>query len=212
MTAPTDEPAELDIPRTNPLPLVVAIAGALVLLGGVLLLLFAGRDDTDADAFGLDDDTTAPTGEVIDGQAVPDIGFTYFDGGDGSFDDFAGQPIVLNFFAEWCAPCVDEMPELQAASEELAGEVQFLGMDTNDSIERGREIAEETGVTYTLAHDPSGDDIAVAFGVQAMPTTVFIDADGRVVRTWAGRIRADQLRQIIEQDLLAEDAVGDELE
>jgi thiol-disulfide isomerase/thioredoxin len=208
MTATTDEPDELQLPRTNPLPLVVAAVGALVLLGGLVLLLTRGGEDDDPAASDVEDfldgDDTVP--EVRnEGEPVPEVAFDYFDGGEGTLDDFAGQPLVVNFWGEWCAPCVAEMPELQQVSEEYEGEVAFLGIDTNDAIDKGRDLAERTGVDYTLAHDPTGDEIAVAFGVQAMPTTVFIDGDGTIVRTWTGRIREDELRQAIEQDLVDEE-------
>lgn len=209
MTATTDDPDELQLPRTNPLPLVVAAVGALVIIGGLVLLLTrdGGSDDDARDSLDefLEGDDTAPDVDN-EGQPAPEVTFTYFDGGDeGGLDDFRGQPVVVNFWGEWCAPCVAEMPELQEVSEEYEGEVAFLGIDTNDAIESGRDLAERTGVEYTLAHDPTGDEIAVAFGVQAMPTTVFIDEDGTIMRTWTGRIRADELRQAIEQDLLDEE-------
>jgi thiol-disulfide isomerase/thioredoxin len=199
----TDEPPResLGLPKFNAVPLILAGGIALALAIGLLAFVLAGDDDSSGEPIVLSDEQ-APAAQVEEGDPVPDVAFTYFDGSDGSFDDFRGQPVVLNFFAKWCGPCVEEMPGLQSVSEEYAGQVTFVGMDTNDPLEDGQAIVEETGVEYTVARDPGGD-IAAAFQLQAMPTTVFIDADGNIVRVWTGAIEPDEVRQIVERYLLA---------
>jgi cytochrome c biogenesis protein CcmG, thiol:disulfide interchange protein DsbE len=202
-TTEDDPPRDtLALPRRNPVPLIIAGVVALLLAMGVLALVLSGDDDPAERPLTLGEEE-APPSDLEVGQPAPDVSFEYFDGRDGGLDDFGGTPVVLNFFAKWCAPCVKEMPDLQTVSEEYAGQVAFLGMDVNDPLEDGREIVEQTGVEYTAARDPAGE-VAAAFRVQNMPTTVFIDANGRIVRAWTGRIEADQLRQVIERDLLAD--------
>jgi thiol-disulfide isomerase/thioredoxin len=200
-TTADDPPRDaLALPRRNPVPLIVAGAVALALAVGVMILALSGDDEPDSQPFTLGQDE-APESDLELGAPVPEVTFEYFDGRAGGFDDFRGRPVVLNFFAEWCTPCVEEMPGLQEVSEEYGESVQFLGLDVNDPVEKGQEIVELTGIEYTVARDPAGD-IAAAFLVHNMPTTVFIDADGNVVRAWTGQIEPDELRQIIERDLL----------
>jgi thiol-disulfide isomerase/thioredoxin len=210
MSAPSDVDSDtLEVPRTNPVPLIVAAVVALVILGGLAVLLFGGDEDDDVadlsqDGPGatLDPDEVAATGE-----RAPDVTFSYLDGSgpdqpEGRFSDFEGAPLVVNFFAEWCAPCVAEMPDLQTVFEEYEGEVAFLGIATNDTRQKAHRIVRQTGVTYTTAFDETGEGVLAAFQGFAMPTTVFIDADGNVRRIWSGQISAAELRQAIEQDLL----------
>jgi peroxiredoxin len=203
-TTPPSTPTTAE--RGNPVPLILAAVVALVIAGGLVAMLLAGGGDEevlDEPVVIGDDGAPVNTATVMaTGEAAPDVSFVYFDGSEGTLDDFAGQPVVLNFFASWCAPCVAEMPGMQTVSEEYEDEVAFLGMNTRDVQERGEAIAEETGVEYTLARDPSGS-VFLAFDALAMPTTVFIDADGNVGRVWSGEISADELRQVIEQELLA---------
>jgi thiol-disulfide isomerase/thioredoxin len=208
MTAPTDVDTErLELPRTNPVPLIVAAIVALVILGGLAVLLLSGDDDDVADLSDGPGASLDPDEVAASGDAAPDVSFSYLDGSgpdqpEGRFSDFAGAPLVVNFFAEWCAPCVAEMPDLQTVFEEYEGEVAFLGIATNDTREKAHRIVRQTGVTYTTAYDDTGEGILAAFQGFAMPTTVFIDADGNVRRIWSGQISAAELRQAIEQDLL----------
>lgn len=133
-------------------------------------------------------------------EPAPDITFTYFDGSEGSLDDFAGRPLVVNFFASWCAPCVAEMPEFQEVFTELDGQVAFLGFNVQDDPADADALVERTGVTYELARD---DDASVhqSFSGFVMPTTVFIAPDGTIAHSWAGALTGDQLRDIIAEEL-----------
>jgi thiol-disulfide isomerase/thioredoxin len=195
-------------PARNPVPMIVAAVAAVVILAGlVIVLVNQGDDDSAADyADGLLID---PNGEADslagsspgDGPA-PDVTFDYFDGSDGSLDDFEGRPLVVNFFASWCGPCVTEMPEFEEVHQQYADEVAFLGLNTQDALEDGMRIADDTGVTYALAHDPDGSVFGEFEGF-AMPTTVFVDADGSITRLHAGILPGDDLAEIIETDLLS---------
>lgn len=128
--------------------------------------------------------------------------FTYFDGSDGSLSDFRGRPLVLNFWASWCPPCIAEMPDLQAVYTDYKDRVDFLGLNMQEtSIENARALVEETGVTYPLGSDPDGA-IYSSFGAIAMPTTVLISAEGEVVNVHGGILTADQLSDMIEEQLL----------
>lgn len=145
-------------------------------------------------------DETEPE-PVADGPRPPDIEFTYFDGTTGTFDDFDGSPTVINFFAGWCAPCVAEMPEFEAAFQKFGGEVDFVGFAVRDTREESAALIEQTGVTYTIAED-TDQSIHFGFGGIAMPTTVFLDQNGNVVDVWIGILRGEDLEAIISEELL----------
>jgi cytochrome c biogenesis protein CcmG, thiol:disulfide interchange protein DsbE len=109
-----------------------------------------------------------------------------------------GRPAVLNFWASWCEPCLNELPAFQAASVRLAGRVAFLGINHRDGRNPALDLLAETGVTYPSGHDPEGE-VAVAFGAQGMPTTVFVAADGRVLERRTGELSAGQLTAILDR-------------
>lgn len=152
---------------------------------------------------GGEDEAAAPSADSsgADGPAV-DAEFTYFDGSAGALSDFRGQPLVVNFWASWCPACVAEMPDFEEVHQRFEGEVAFLGLNMQEvDKDAALDLVDQTGVTYHLAEDPQGA-IYQQFGGIAMPTTVFIDADGRVVETHAGTLFAEDLEEIIRTELL----------
>lgn len=134
--------------------------------------------------------------------AAPDLTLTYFDGTTEKLADLEGRPVVLNFWASWCPACVSEMPSFADVHRRYQDRVEFVGINMQEvSLDAAMSLAERTGVEYRLAHDPEGA-IFNAFGGLAMPTTVFLDSDGSVVRVHSGTIFSDQLVAVIEDDLL----------
>lgn len=110
--------------------------------------------------------------------------------------DHGGLPVVLNFWASWCEPCRREMPALAQVSAELDGRVSFIGIDHQDLREEALSLLRETGVHYPTAFDPTGGT-AQDYKLRGMPTTVFIDADGRVLATSLGELTESELRTSI---------------
>jgi cytochrome c biogenesis protein CcmG, thiol:disulfide interchange protein DsbE len=126
--------------------------------------------------------------------------------GDGEVDprDYAGTPLVMNFWATWCAPCVAEMPEFQQAFEELDGRVAFLGVNLQDDTAAAQRFADELGITYDLAED--GGDYFTAISGFGMPTTLLVDADGTIVYRHTGALELDDLRDLLAEHLGVEEA------
>ncbi len=150
------------------------------------LLVFGGSDEEPATLGAI------PTASGETGDPAPTETFERFDGSEATFADYRGTPLVVNFFASWCAPCVREMPAFEAAHQEMGDQVAFLGMNNQDRAADGEAIAEKTGVSYDLARDPDGDFLS-AFGGIVMPTTVFIDAEGTVVEVHNGALSQSAL-------------------
>lgn len=110
--------------------------------------------------------------------------------------DFAGRPLVVNFWASWCVPCRKEMPALEAAAERLAGRVGFVGINHQDGDAAAADFEDDVGVTYPSGYDPDGA-VARAYGVLGLPTTVLVDASGRIVARRLGEVSDDELARLI---------------
>ncbi len=139
-------------------------------------------------------------GDEAAGPPVPDQDFETFDGEVTSLPAFEGEPMVVNFWASWCAPCIAEMPDFERVHLDAGDQVRFVGLNTQDSLEQAQELVEQTGVTYDLGLDPEGD-LFRAFEVSSMPSTFFIDEHGGIVHRQAGLITEEQLRELIGEHL-----------
>jgi len=134
-------------------------------------------------------------------EAAPAQPFDLLDGsGQASFEDYRGEPIVVNFFQSTCAPCVAEMPAFEEVHQASGGEVAFVGMNTQDPIEEGRRLVEQTGITYPSGRDATGQ-FWKDFGGIAMPLTAFVDVDGDIVHSHNGPLDQDSLTAMIEEHL-----------
>lgn len=124
--------------------------------------------------------------------------YELLEGGNSSLGTHVGKPMLVNFFASWCAPCVAEMPDLEALHQEYGDRVVFIGLDTQETAEAGRKIVQKTGVTYEIGRDPDGA-MFTAFGGLGMPTTVLIRPDRTIAERHSGALSADRLRSMIDK-------------
>lgn len=114
------------------------------------------------------------------------------------FDSFRGRPIVLNAFASTCAPCIEEMPRFQKLHSTLGDKVAFVGIAVNDYGPEALELVRKTGVTFPVGADPRGE-VYLAIGGLRMPTTWFIDKEGKILEVFPGEISEGELRSRIRQ-------------
>ena len=124
---------------------------------------------------------------ATDPAPAPEVTFIAEDGSEARLSDYAGKPVVLNFWATWCAPCRKEMPHLAALQEAMGDEIAVLtvatGRNPPEAIDR---FFTEIGVTsLPKATDPK-QEMARAFGVLGLPITVILDAEGREVARLLG--------------------------
>jgi thiol-disulfide isomerase/thioredoxin len=179
----------------------VAVLSALF----VLLLSGCGRDapNTDASQVGTE---LFPTGER---SPAPMLAGPTLSGSTASLDQELGNIVVVNAWASWCAPCVEEMPILIADAEKYRDRgVTFLGLNTSDQLRSAEQFAEDLGMNFESIRDPDGALLEQIPGVppRALPSTIVIDRRGDIAARIIGPVTDDGLTTIIE-GLLAEDVI-----
>jgi len=147
---------------------------------------------------------TATAKAVAKGKIVPAPAFTLarLDGkGKVSLASLRGKAVVLNFWASDCGPCKKEMPQLERASRRWSGKgASIVGIDVLDFKSPARRFVRDHGVTYTIGFDGVGDT-AIDYGVNATPTTFFVDRRGRIVKRVLGAMTDADLDSHIRRAL-----------
>ena len=148
-----------------------------------------------------------PTPRVIrsrsqtEDAAAPDFEVETFAGETLRLSDLEGQVVVLNFWASWCPPCRWEMPAFEEISREYRDRgVTFVGIAMSDTLEDAKGFADQTGVTYPLALDTT-NEVVRAYQVRTLPTTFFIDKDGRIQRRLTSAANEGMLKVFIRGQL-----------
>lgn len=108
-----------------------------------------------------------------------------------------GQPVVLNFWASWCAPCRVEMPSLQQASIKYNGRVAFIGINQGEDFATITDFGNEYNVTYPLLMDPD-NRVNRLYEVSSLPTTFFVDQNGIVREVIIGILSEAVLQDRVE--------------
>ncbi len=125
------------------------------------------------------------------GDTLPDFSVTDTQGNIVTPADFAGKPLLLNFWATWCPPCQEELPLFQSAAEAVP-ELQVFLVNTGETLEQAKEYLEQSNLTLPSAvNSDKGEDtldITKRFRVRGMPTTFFINSDGTIQSIYVGQI------------------------
>ena len=173
----------------------------------VLAIIVAACGDGSGDVFkempsvssGIEDEASASE------DLAPDFGITFFQGQDElgaqelDLAELRGTPVILNFWAGLCPPCRAEMPDLQEFYEGYKDRVILVGIDLGQFTGLGnrqdaQELLEELGVTYPAGFT-TDSSVVSNYSILGMPTTVFIDADGQIMKSWTGALN----RKVLEE-------------
>jgi cytochrome c biogenesis protein CcmG, thiol:disulfide interchange protein DsbE len=109
-----------------------------------------------------------------------------------SLAQYAGRPLIVNFFASWCPPCQQETPLLARFYRTEHGQVTLVGLDENDVLSHALSFTRAKGVAYLVGWDPEAM-AASAYGVSALPQTFFLDARHRIVDRVFGAVTLAEL-------------------
>lgn len=212
----TDEQPPLSAPSTSESPAVdpyehgrvgygayAKYTPALLALGIVLVIAFIGWKQWQPE------DDLPRAGVLID-QPAPEWSLSLLDGSTISNTDLAGRAVVLNFWASWCAPCEQEMPELDRLHADLLADgtpATIIGVGVKrDNHDNALAMVDRLGVTYPIGRDTAGTSdtigpVTQAFGVDTYPATVFIRPDGTVSAIVFGPLTEDSARDYLEDAL-----------
>lgn len=138
------------------------------------------------------------------GSVAPDFVLEDHDGKPVRLSDLQGKIVVINFWASWCPPCRDEMPDLQWLSEEYQKDLVVLGVNTAYVDDRSDALAfaDELALTFPILFDQSGDVSEGLFSVRGLPTSYWIDRRGTVRQIQVGAMTRDQMIDVAEYLLL----------
>jgi thiol-disulfide isomerase/thioredoxin len=185
--------------------IITAIALGAAFLAARLVIDNATRSDAPDIQDVLDESAQTPLVRNTDQRAeidgpAPNVRLEYLDGGTQDLSEVAGvgTPVVLNFWASTCAPCIKEMPAMQEVSETFGDAVTFVGIDVSDTVEEGKKMVARTGVKYRNARDPQAD-IAAVYGALSLPRTVLIGGDGTVLAAHNGELTAADLTAMLNE-------------
>ncbi len=136
-------------------------------------------------------------------RATPSLSALQLEGMDGaaaSVGHYTGKPVVLNLWATWCPPCRREMPILAKAQADYPG-VVFLMVNQGEQAPTVQRFLEQQGLKFNhVLLDPLSEAMQT-FGSRGLPTTLFFDAQGKLVDSHMGEITAARLKDVVEHRL-----------
>jgi cytochrome c biogenesis protein CcmG/thiol:disulfide interchange protein DsbE len=181
--APTTEAPKrsLHVPLWIQLPVYLIVAGLLVLV-----------------ALQMRRNGPLAAGPLGAGQPAPDFELTTFDGQNYSLQGLRGQVVVVNFWASWCVPCLDEAPVLEAAWRQYKDQgVVFIGVDYVDTETEAKAFLSRFDITYPNGPD-LGTKVSQAYRITGVPETYIVGRDGALVHAQIGPIDEAQLRAVLD--------------
>jgi peroxiredoxin len=134
----------------------------------------------------------------IAGYTAPSFSLTSTLGDEVTLAGQRGRPVVLKFWASWCAPCLVEMPHFQKASLTYRGRAAILGINQGEPAEAVAEFGGRMALSYPLLPDPTSQ-VSHLYGVTALPTTVFVDSRGVVREVFLGILNEALLEDRVER-------------
>lgn len=119
------------------------------------------------------------------------------DGGQAGPGDYAGQVVLIDFWATWCVPCHAQAKVLEAVYDKVRDDVQFLAVDVGEEESMVRGFVEKKPFPYPVLLDPQSR-VADSLGVYSLPTLMVIDTEGEVSYLEAGLVSEKQVCRLLE--------------
>lgn len=163
---------------------------AVVLAASVAVVALPQREGTGAVALG----GVRGGGPLAAGSPAPDFELAGPGGGVFRLGDYRGQPVLLNFWATWCPPCRSEMPDIEALYREAPRRFAVLAVNIQEAEGPVRQFVSKYGLTFPVVLDTTGE-VTQRYGVSALPTTYFIDADGTVAEAHVGPLNRASIEE-----------------
>jgi cytochrome c biogenesis protein CcmG, thiol:disulfide interchange protein DsbE len=181
-----DDPVVDVAPRSRTAPVAVAVAALLVI---ALIAVLAGRP-----AAG-ERQSRSP----LVGQVAPAVSGTTLDGGTVDIDRYRGRWLLVNFFATWCIPCIEEHPELVEFDRRHRGaaDAAVLSVVIETPEDEARAFFERHGGDWPVVLDPEGRT-SLHYGMVKVPETFLVAPSGVVVERLVGGVTADGLDRVID--------------
>lgn len=129
-------------------------------------------------------------------NSAPPFTVTDMNGQTVSLASLKGKPVFLNFWATWCPPCVEEMPDIQRMYAKYGDKVHFVIVNIDGTKPDVTAFMENHAFSFPVALDTNGS-AASAYAVQAIPTSYIIDADSNVVDSHIGALSAGDMESFV---------------
>jgi cytochrome c biogenesis protein CcmG, thiol:disulfide interchange protein DsbE len=183
----------------------LAIGGLLVFLNR-LLLPPADRAAFNEFVLGIQQVVSGTDRErtSVPSHVAPDFTLQILDGKTIRLSDLRGQPVLINFWASWCGPCRLEMPELIRIYEAHRSEgfaILALNDTSHDSLPAVKAFVEELQLPFPVLLDETGAVSTDLYQLRGLPTSVFVNQEGVIVRTYLGTMTGAQIEQFVAEIL-----------
>jgi peroxiredoxin len=180
--------------------LIYRVTAGILIAAGIAIIYFFGFPDREPNG-----QPTEPISTTVlrvapeEGALAPDFTLLNTEGESVQLSQFKGQPVLINFWATWCAPCLIEMPVFQDRFEKYNQDgLRIFAVDFDEPKEDVVFFREELGLTFDLLLDPGGE-IQSLYRILGYPTSYFVDPEGVIRAQHIGIMTESQLDGYLDQ-------------
>ena len=170
--------------------IVIIVLLAIVGIGAGIIIFSGGDNDPNV----VSSEETMGMG----GEMAPAFALKNYEGEEISSDSFLGKPHILNTWAVWCPFCVEELKDFAKLQEEFGDAITIVSINRAESLSKAKTYTDDLGVSDSIVFlmDPS-DSFYKSIGAFTMPETLFVSAEGKVLRHKRGFMRLAEMEQAV---------------